>query len=246
MAGEGRRLLPLTNDRPKALLHCDDGISIFEHTVRAFITKDLNATIIPVIGHGRLKVLEEVTRLSNIAHFCCATNPFYLTAGPLVSLWVGLMQSKSEQVLILNGDTVIKESLVENLKKWLQLETDDLKPKAGICITKTSDLKKDDMKILVEDGCFFKAGKDISPDSSVMKSAGVMCIKSYYGKDLLKEKLDLLLMDDKYLKTNFYWHNILNEIKKTFSIDLIYVEADSWHEVDTEEDLKLMNNNPKR
>jgi L-glutamine-phosphate cytidylyltransferase len=246
MAGQGRRLLPLTEDRPKALLLCEDGVSIFEHTVRSFITKDINATIIPVIGHGRQKVLDDVARLSNIANFSCATNPFYLKAGPMVSLWVGLMQSKNEKVLVINGDTIIKESLVANVKKWLHFKRDDVKPTVGICITKTNDLNKDDMKILVDDkGKFIKAGKNILPCPFVMKSAGVMCINDITGKDLLKEKLDLLLMDENSLKTSFYWHNILNEIKEIFSIDPIYLEAESWHEVDTEHDLILLDKNNK-
>jgi len=243
MAGEGRRLQPLTNDRPKSLLVCDDGMSILEHIVRAFISKGINANIIPIIGHGRLKALEEIAKLSKIASFSCISNPFYLKAGPLVSLWLGLMQSKSKQVLVLNGDTIITGNLIAKVGQWLQLKRDDAKPSVGICLTRTKDLNKDDMKVLVDDdGVFLKAGKDILPGSSVLKSAGVFCIHNSCGKKLLKDKLDLLLLQDEPLKTNFYWHNILNEIKEAFFIDLIFVEADSWHEVDTEKDLILMNN----
>jgi len=237
MAGEGRRLLPLTEDRPKALLYFKDGISIFEHIVRAFAGSNLNVNIIPVIGHGRFKAKEEVDRLYKLAQFQCVTNPFYASAGPLVSLWLGLLESKHARVVILNGDTIIKSELVDNIINWIEKKEKD-RLSIGVCTTLTEVFVEDDMKILLNEAKnFSKAGKDIDPGKNVLKSAGVICLKDALSKKILREKLDELLLEERALGKKFYWHNILNEVNGLFKIDLIDVNNDSWHEVDTNGDL---------
>jgi len=242
MAGKGRRLLPLTADRPKSLLLCEDGISIFEHIVRSLTSYNWEPTIIPVIGHGYLKVYEVLEQLSPLARFAPVSNPFYSSAGPLVSLWLGLLRSDSERVVILNGDTIIRESLVTDLARWIFAEADPERAEIGACVTLTDQFEPDDMKILLDEkGCFQRAGKEIPPGVGVVKSAGVIAVKSAVGKAALQRKLAELLMEGDGLKTGFYWHNILNEIKSLFGITLIEVEPDSWYEVDTNSDLNSIN-----
>ena len=240
MAGEGRRLLPLTKDRPKALLYFKDGMSIFEHIVRAFTNSSLKVNIIPVVGHGRQKVQAEVDRLRNLARFQCVTNPFYSTAGPLVSFWLGLLESRSERVVILNGDTIITQGLVNKVVSWFN-KSEQNKPFVGICTTAMDDFLEDDMKIRLDKaGRFDMVGKNIQPGENVLKSAGVLCINNYLTKNALREKVSELLMGEKAVGKKYYWHNILNEINGTLVIDFIDVNKDSWYEVDTNGDLNLL------
>ena len=242
MAGKGKRLLPLTKDRPKSLLFCEGGMSIFEHIVRAFVSYSWSPTIIPVIGHGHRKVYEELERLSALAQYSPAANPFYDSAGPLVSLWLGLLRSCNEKVVILNGDTLIREPLVTDLARWITKTGAAGKYEVGACVTTTAQYQPDDMKILLgEKGSFKRAGKDIVPAAGVVKSAGVIALRDRSCKEALKAKLDDLLMGEKALGTRFYWHNILNEIKEQFEIGLIEVAPDSWYEVDTNFDLNSIN-----
>ena len=243
MAGEGRRLLPLTKDRPKALLCYKDGVCIFEHLVREVMAQNWEATIIPVMGHGSAKVLEMLTRLNGLAIFDSVYNPFYALLGPLVSLWLGLEQSKNDMVIILNGDTLIKESLAVRAAHWINnpVENED-KLQLGICVTKTDNFEPDDMKILLDDtGNFVRAAKDIIPKPGVLKSAGVICIRDSLSKKALKEKIDHLLTQGICVKQNYYWHNILNEINGAFKVDLIEVQSGSWYEVDTLIDFRSLN-----
>lgn len=242
MAGEGRRLRPLTNDRPKGLLCCDDGISIFTHLVRSFVAHDWDVTIIPVIGHGWQKVCEELTSLKEIATFDYVCNPFYNTAGPLVSLWLGMMQSKSDGVVFLNGDTLIKESLVKEIVPWMYAKSTSEKPEVGLCVSQTTEFEKDDMKVsLHQDGSFGKAGKDLEIGPVGLKSAGVLCVRNAQSKDALREKLDQLIMDEKSLSKKYFWHNIVNEVKGLLGVDLLEVKSNCWYEVDTPLDLESMN-----
>jgi len=243
MAGRGRRLLPLTKDRPKAILLCEDGMSIFEHIVRSFLTCNWEPTFIPVIGHGRLKVYEELDRLASLARYAPVMNPFYASAGPLVSLWLGLLQSKNDKVVILNGDTLIRESLVADLARWILKSGESNRPDVGVCVTPAVHTNPDDMKIkLSKMGRFQRAAKDIAPGANVVKSAGVIALKNLLSRDALKRKVDELLMAEEALNARYYWHYILNEIKGTLDIDLIEVKPDSWYEVDTNFDLNHYQN----
>lgn len=242
MAGKGKRLLPLTKDRPKSLLLCEGGMSIFEHIVRAVVSYSWSPTIIPVIGHGHRKVYEELERLGALAQYSPAVNPFYDSAGPLVSLWLGLLRSRNEKVVILNGDTLIREPLVADLARWITETGEPGKREVGACVTATARFQPDDMKILLgKNGCFKQAGKDIVPAAGVVKSAGVVALRGRPCKEALKAKLDDLLMGEKALGTRYYWHNILNEIKEQFEISFIEVAPGSWHEVDTNFDLNSIN-----
>ncbi|WP_350342402.1 NTP transferase domain-containing protein [Proteinivorax tanatarense] len=240
MAGEGRRMRPLTIDRPKSLLRCDDGISIFGHIVKAFSTLNVRLHVIPVIGHGADKVHEEVKKL-NLENNCIY-NPFYNTAGPLISLWLGLLQSKSENVVVVNGDTIVDESLTKQLGLWFDEKQTIENLVAGLCTSKTNELENDDMKVLLDNQHnFIEVGKHIHHNDTSVKSAGVFCVKGADSKKVLLKKMDRLLMDNKTTLKKYHWHNILNVIKSDFQVDLIEVKLNSWSEMDTPSELEIIN-----
>lgn len=241
MAGEGKRLLPLTNDRPKALLLCDDGATIFERLLFSFTSNGQKSTFIPVIGHGKAIAQKELSRLKDKFKIHSVVNPFYRDKGPVLSLYLGLLHSRGNRVVIVNGDTLIKETLASEVRRWYQ-KKEIFNALIGICASKTDTFSKDDMKILLDENHFFvKAGKDIEPGAGALKSAGVICIKDKVSKYLLKETIESLLMNKTALANGYYWHNLLNELKYHATIELIKVAADSWHEVDTDFDFKFIN-----
>lgn len=241
MAGEGRRLRPLTNDRPKSLLSCDDGESIFSHTVQAVASQSWKATIIPVIGHGRDKVHEEMASLSSLASFDYVYNPFYASTGPLISFWLGLLQSKNDSVVVVNGDTLMKEQLMEKVATWVGSDNNSQSPEISLCVSKAEEFQPDDMKVLLDaNGQFSKTGKDIEPAPGVLKSAGAITVRDPRSRKVLKQKIEQLLMDNDCLEKRYYWHNILDELKGVLDINLIEVGPDSWYEVDTLIDLQSM------
>lgn len=241
IAGEGKRLRPLTNDRPKGLLCCEDGSSIFSNVVRAFANQAWTPTIIPVIGHGRAKVHEEIARLDEINQFEYVYNPFYATAGPLVSLWLGLLQSKNDQVIVVNGDTLVTEALVQKVVPWIKGRNQSSRPSISLCVSQSQEFQPDDMKVALDaDGAFVRTGKDIAPGTDVVKSAGVMSVRDCLGKRELKARLDQLVMDNKCLARKYYWHNVMDEVKDLFKVELIKVDSDSWYEIDTKIDHQSM------
>ncbi|WP_353894459.1 NTP transferase domain-containing protein [Proteinivorax hydrogeniformans] len=240
MAGEGRRMRPYTADRPKSLLRCDDGISIFGHILKAFSNQKLDIDAIPVIGHGANKVHDEVQKMGIKDN--CVYNPFYNTAGPIISLWLGLLQSRNENLVIVNGDTLLKPSLTKEVVSWFNQTSISDSLEAALCTSYTSNFENDDMKVILDqDGKFTEVGKHIRPENGCFKSAGVLCVKGHKSKLSLKQKLEKLLMNSRTLQKNYHWHNILNEIKSDFKIDLLQVDIKSWDEMDTPAELEIIN-----
>lgn len=241
MAGEGKRMRPFTSDRPKALILCEDGLSLLHHTINSFSLPELEPTFMPVIGHGAKKVHEEIEKLSQTTSFNCIYNPFYDTSGPIISLLFGLLQTQSENVVVVNGDTLFRPTLTEKLASWL-LEQSEVRNHAGLCVSLPKVFTDDDMKVSIsEEFIFEEVGKKVIPTKSTLKSAGVLCIKGENSKRAFMNKLQSILMDSNSLKTSYHWHNILNEVKEIFQIDLINVETESWYEIDTPEELDILN-----
>ncbi len=240
MAGEGKRMRPLTKDRPKALLCVPDGKSIFTHIAESFAKTELNPIMIPVVGHGVDKVDEEMEKLQEFIRFQKVYNPFYKTTGPLISVWLGLLASKENCVIVTNGDTMLREELTEEVNRWLQQQQDD-RPALGLCVSKSAAATKDDMKVKTTDeNGFLEVGKHIVPDSKTLKSAGVFIVNGKEVQQALAEKIDGILKTEEGFKTSYHWHNLVNEMSKDFKVDLIEVDSNSWCEMDTLEEFRVM------
>lgn len=241
LAGEGRRLLPLTRDRPKGLISCEDGLSIFEHTIKALYHCGWKAKIVPVIGHGRAKMDEIVDSLKDTMMIQPVYNPFYASRGPLFSLYLGLNQSTSSTLLIMNGDTLIREALFERVEHWIKEKRKNQRPEIGVCVSPGTFFHADDMKVLLtEERSFLRVGKAMEPSPLMVKSAGVISVKDKQSREVLRERLLSMLERREALKQSYHWHNLLNELNGSFSIDLIEVKDESWYEIDTIFDLKVL------
>lgn len=241
LAGEGKRLLPLTRDRPKGLICCEDGLSIFEHTVKSLDNGSWNPTILPVIGHGREMMEETIESLRDYHTIQPVYNPFYASKGPLFSLYLGLAQSKSHRLLIINGDTLIRESLFQRVQQWIKREREDQGLEVGVCVSPSKHFYQDDMKILLtEKSSFLKVGKDLLPGPMMVKSAGVISIKDRRSREALTESLFTMMKRRETLKESYHWHNLLNVLTSTFTIDFIEVKEKSWYEIDTLMDLRVL------
>ncbi len=240
MAGEGKRMRPLTEDRPKALLKVPDGKSIFTHIAESFAATALNPTMFPIVGHGVDKVDQEMEKLRSRIRFQKIYNPFYKTTGPVISLWLGILASRAERLIVINGDTLIHPELTEEVSLWLKRQHPD-QPSLGLCVSKSPSYTKDEMKVQMNgENIFREVGKHLVPDSRTCKSAGVFVVNGLEAKKALAEKLDRILKTEDGFKTSYHWHNLVNEMSQRFTVELIPVEGSSWCEMDTVEEFQEM------
>lgn len=151
-AGQGKRLLPWTESRPKCL------IDLNGRTLLAWQLVRLHAAglseVVVVTGFAAEMVEAEIAGLA-LPGMTVRTqfNPFYQVADNLASCWVARAEFDQE-VLLLNGDTLLEQAIVEKLLAAPQAE-----------ITVTVDRKDvydtDDMKVATDGDRLTAIGKTL-------------------------------------------------------------------------------------
>src|SRR5665647_315997 len=109
-AGQGRRLLSLTENIPKCLLPIS-GKSIIEWQIDALLAAGINEiTVVTGFQSSMVEVLLQ-QRYANHAQVNTIFNPFFEVADNLVSCWIA-RSMMDRDFLLLNGDTVFDAALL--------------------------------------------------------------------------------------------------------------------------------------
>lgn len=108
-AGKGSRLQPLTLDYPKTLYKLDKDTTILQRMVNLIRKYDRDADIIVVVGFMREKIEEEIKNVIFVE------NPFYEVTNSIASLWFAKPYLNADNVVLINGDIVVEEKVIEEL-----------------------------------------------------------------------------------------------------------------------------------
>ncbi len=151
-AGQGSRLLPLTENLPKCLLNLD-GRSMLEWQLLALAQVGVREALV-VTGFRAERVEDELQRIAPAGlHVRTLYNPFYKLADNLASCWMARAELKGP-CLLLNGDTLFEPEIARRL-----IEA------APAPITVTIDRKPryddDDMKVATEGDRLLAIGKTL-------------------------------------------------------------------------------------
>jgi choline kinase len=113
-AGQGKRLLPLTAEVPKALLDIG-GRSLIERQIDAFASCGVGEFVV-VTGYGAARMEEALAHIARDKRISVKTifNPFYSVADNLASCWMARHEMKGEFIQV-NGDNLFKADLVKIL-----------------------------------------------------------------------------------------------------------------------------------
>lgn len=164
-AGQGSRLLPLTERMPKCLIDLNGG-SMLEWQLRALASAGVREAVI-VTGFAEAQVEEALTRITP-PQMTVRTlfNPFYKLADNLASCWM-VRKELLGGALILNGDTLFEPEIACRLLAA---------PAAPITVTidRKPRYDADDMKVVTEDGCLKAIGKTLTADVVNGESIGFL------------------------------------------------------------------------
>ncbi|RMF08057.1 MAG: nucleotidyltransferase, partial [Alphaproteobacteria bacterium] len=112
-AGQGSRLLPMTEDTPKCLLRLN-AMSALEWQVRQLHRCGVN-DITVVTGFQAEKVDAVLMRLRAAGiNVRSLFNPFYKVADNLASCWLARDEMDGD-LIVLNGDTVFEDAVLEDV-----------------------------------------------------------------------------------------------------------------------------------
>ena len=223
-AGQGKRLLPLTEVTPKCCLRPGE-LSILEWQIRELSAAGVDEVIV-VTGFGHEKVEQIVSRVKGV-RARTLYNPFYAQSDNLGTCWVARGEMDSPFLLI-NGDTLFEAAVLQHL-----LTDADHYP-----ITMATDQKNsydsDDMKIWSERDRLCRVGKTLDLSHVNGESIGMMVFSRAGGEIFVRKVEDLMRMGD---GLNRWYLSAIDELAQTGVVGVSSIHGLSWCEVDDPVDL---------
>jgi len=226
-AGQGKRLSPLTDSRPKCLLPFG-GRSLLEWQIRALASQGITDVVV-VVGFGAEAVEKEAARimLPNL-QVRTVFNPFFSVADNIGSCYVALPEMTGD-FIILNGDTLFEPAVLETLLA-----------EATAPVTVTIDRKArydaDDMKVCLEDGYRLRAiGKTLSEDSVNGESIGMLLFRRDGGARFA-DAIQAVIRETEGAH-RWYLSAIDRLARAGDGVEVVSIEGRQWGEVDYPADL---------
>lgn len=219
-AGQGRRLMPLTETTPKCCLRPGGGATILEWQISQLAVSGIDDVLV-VTGFGHEEVEAVVSRIKGI-RVRTLYNPFYRLSDNLGTCWVARHEMEGPFVLI-NGDTLFEAAVLQHL----------LKDVGHYPITLATDQKvsydEDDMKIWSERDRLYRVGKKLDLSHVNGESIGMMVFHQT-GAEIFVRKVEELMRKGDGLKR--WYLSAIDELAQQRLVGISSIHGLSWCEVD--------------
>lgn len=221
-AGQGKRLLPLTQSWPKCLLPLC-GHPLLEWQLRALAANGVEEAVV-VVGFAADTVEGGLDRIQPPGLRVRALfNPFYGVAENIGSCFVALPEMTGD-FLILNGDTLFEPAVLAAAAA-----------RATAPVTVTIDRKAaydaDDMKVCLDGGRRVRAiGKTLRPDSVDGESIGLLLFRGDGGTRFAAALRAVLREPD---GTQRWYLSVIDRLAQAGEgVEAVSIEGLQWGEVD--------------
>lgn len=223
-AGQGRRLLPLTENTPKCALTVA-GRSVLQWQLHEIAQCNGIDEVVVITGFGADQV-DEIAAATRTPKVRTLYNPFFALSDNLGTCWVARTEMDRPFVII-NGDTLFEAAILQRL-----LDTG-----ADAPVTLVTDRKEgydaDDMKVVVESGYLRRVGKALTEGVNG-ESIGMMAFRGE-GPALFSDTVARLM---RYGEGVSRWYlSAIDEIAHHHPVRVCDIHGLSWCEVDEAEDL---------
>lgn len=224
-AGQGKRLLPLTQKLPKCLLPVS-----LEHTLLSWQLAQLAEAgideAVVVSGFETAKVEEQLAIQCHLPARALF-NPFYNMSDNLASVWCALNEFDDDTIL-LNGDTLfasrVPKSLIRNARTPITL-TVSYKPVYD----------DDDMKVELDGDLVSTIGKTLEADRVDGESIGMILLRGD-GPAAFASAVDTWMRRSD--RNELWYLSVLDALAREMAIGAYPTAQDEWCEVDFPADLK--------
>ena len=226
-AGQGKRLLPLTEERPKCMLRVA-GKSILEWQVQALLAAQIDKLFIItgfnsdlVEQHIQDRFGAEQDRI-NIVY-----NPFFSISDNLASCWMA-RHAMDEDFILLNGDTLFEPALLDTVLR-----------SEPAPVTLTVDFKdsydNDDMRVELNASRVISVGKTLPDEHTMAESIGLLYFRDE-GPALFREHLDRKMKQGDGLRLWFL--SVVDALAKQSLVRACSINGYRWCEIDFKRDLE--------
>lgn len=225
-AGQGSRLLPLTERIPKCLVDLA-GRSMLEWQLCALAEAGVQEAVV-VTGFGPQLVEAELGRRAPPQmRVRTVYNPFYKLADNLASCWIARGEIAGP-CLILNGDTLFEPEIARRLL--------DAAPAAiTVTIDRKTDYDADDMKVSTEDGRLTAIGKTLPAGAVSGESIGFLRFEAAGAARFVAE-IERTMRTPEGARL-WYLSAIDRLAKSGVEVRVASIEGLQWGELDFPEDL---------
>jgi len=214
-AGTGSRLLPLTADKPKALLDIGE-TSLVEYHLEKLNNNGFHNKEVYLIGGYRIEAFDFLKQKGvNVIE-----NPKYGEFNNIYSFYL-LKDAVNEDFLLLNCDVLFHERILVDIL--------NSRHKNVLAIDNVKNLSTEEMKVIIKNNKITKISKDINPEAAQGEYIG---IAKFSTKDaqLLFTTIEQL-MDRGCV--NLWYEDAINSAISKISVYPSYTDGLPWIEIDT-------------
>jgi len=224
-AGQGKRLSPLTDARPKCLVPIA-GRPILEWQLRSLAAADVDEVV--VVTGFCADAVEAMLMTTNVPiDVRTVYNPFYTVADNIGSCWAA-KDLFGDDTLLLNGDTLFEPEIVTRV---LEQATAPI----SVTIDAKGNYDSDDMKIRREGDRLTAIGKTL--ELPVDGEAIGMIRLQNGGGDRFVAAMRAALQHEETLKR--WYLSIIDELAREGGVGVVSIEGLTWSEIDFPRDLPI-------
>ena len=229
-AGQGSRLLPLTEHKPKCLLDIA-GRSVLQWQIDALTALGISEVHVITGFHSDQVESHLQNKYPGAKDIGTLFNPFYNVSDNLASCWMA-RQHMDDDFLLINGDTVFEPGVLEVVLK---------SPEAPV--TLTIDMKEsydeDDMKVKLQGDEVKNVSKILNAEDTDAESIGMLYFRGTGAYDF-KSILESQMRSGTGLKSWFL--SVIDMMASEGKVKACNISGQRWAEIDFIADLETAEN----
>ena len=224
-AGQGRRLLPLTANKPKCLLNIE-GQPIIEWQIDELAKSGIDRISV-VVGYHADRVEQLLHKRYGPDRVEVIYNPTYSWADNLFSCWVA-REEMGEDFVLLNGDTLFESAVLRRLMNA---------PVQPVTVVTNKKLyyDADDMKVSLRGDRLVNIGKKLAADKVDAESIGMILFREK-GPLMFRRAVEKALQDPSAIKK--WYLSVIARMAQSIPVWTISANGLQWCEVDFPADIK--------
>ncbi len=225
-AGQGRRLLPFTENQPKCLLSVG-GKTVLQWQLDALLATGIREITVITGFHSDLveQLLQSEYAGNNRVRILY--NPFFNVSDNLASCWLG-RSSMDGDFLLINGDTIFEHSVLERVLA---------SPSAPVTLTVDfkADYDEDDMKVELDGLQVRHVSKILGTEQSHAESIGMLYFREN-GPQQFRNTIEEAMRKPAGLKSWFL--SVVDAMADENLVRACSVSGMRWAEIDFIADLE--------
>lgn len=225
-AGQGKRLLPLTESLPKCLLSIGPGVTLLSWQLSQLAEAGIDEVVV-VTGFHAEKVAAELERGRGALTARALYNPHYAVTDNLASV-AHAAEEMDDDFLLINGDTLFTADVVRTL---LGAEPRPIR----VTVSRKERYDSDDMKVILRGGALAAVSKGLPLDEVDAESIGMILFRDE-GVGTFRAAVTQAAASEE--GRNSWYLSVVDALAKRVRVDIAEVPAGQWCEVDFPVDLQ--------